>query len=64
MIAADGLLLAKTAALDSAAGGCDAPLQPMMKLAICCAAKGTGISKAGMRPPETSSEGSTTDGGF
>ncbi|KAL0701735.1 hypothetical protein Bca4012_057857 [Brassica carinata] len=65
MIGADneGVALASTAAVDSAAGGSQTPLEPMEKLALVCAAKEVGASKAGKRPPETSSEGSTTDGG-
>lgn len=63
MVAAKGLLLASTGAVDSAAGGSQTPLEPMEKLALACAAKEVGDSKTGKRPPETSSEGSTTDGG-
>ncbi|KAF3540172.1 hypothetical protein F2Q69_00021566 [Brassica cretica] len=34
----------------------------MMKLAICCAAKGVGTSNTNDRPKETSCEGSSTEG--
>ncbi|CAF1916449.1 unnamed protein product [Brassica oleracea var. botrytis] len=42
---------------------CDNTLPPMMKLAICCAAKGVGTSNTNDRPKETSCEGSSTEGG-
>lgn len=50
-------------AVGNEANACGNTLQPMMKLAICCAVKGVGTSKAGKRATETSSEGSSTDGG-
>ncbi|KAF2593682.1 hypothetical protein F2Q70_00042347 [Brassica cretica] len=67
--AAKGLGLAATVdvvrgkAVGNEADACDNILQPMMKLAICCAVKGVGTSKVGKRATETSSEGSSTDGG-
>ncbi|KAF3519285.1 hypothetical protein DY000_02058598 [Brassica cretica] len=67
--AAKGLGLAATVdvvrgkAVGNEANACDNILQPMMKLAICCAVKGVGTSKVGKRATETSSEGSSTDGG-
>ena len=50
-------------AVGNEANACDNILQPMMKLAICCAVKGVVTSKVGKRATETSSEGSSMDGG-
>ncbi|KAL0660745.1 hypothetical protein Bca4012_097582 [Brassica carinata] len=67
--AAKGLGLAATVdvvrgkAVGNEANACDNILQPMMKLAICCAVKGVVTSKVGKRATETSSEGSSMDGG-
>ncbi|KAH0935231.1 hypothetical protein HID58_012348 [Brassica napus] len=64
---AKGLGLAATVdvvrgkAVGNEANACDNALQQMMKLAICCAVKGVGTSKAGKRATETSSKGSSTD---
>ncbi|KAL0803543.1 hypothetical protein Bca101_096033 [Brassica carinata] len=65
--AAKGLGLAATVdvvrgkAVGNEANACDNILQPMMKLAICCAVKGVVTSKVGKRATETSSEGSSMD---
>lgn len=45
------------------AANMNASLQPMMKLAMYCATKGEGPSNARVRQMETSSEGSSTEGG-
>ncbi|CAN6842951.1 unnamed protein product, partial [Brassica oleracea] len=76
MVAAEGLVLSSTTAVVTAAGeGRETTLPPMMKLAMCCAVKeaeptkgagttkGAGSSKSHQRAPESSSEGSTTEGG-
>lgn len=39
-------------------------LPPMTKLAMVCATKGEGSTKPKARPKETSSEGSSTEGGY
>uniref|UniRef100_A0A0D2ZQM4 Uncharacterized protein n=3 Tax=Brassica oleracea var. oleracea TaxID=109376 RepID=A0A0D2ZQM4_BRAOL len=63
MVAAEGLVLASTAPVGSAGDGRGATLPPMMKIAMCCAVKEAGTSGYAQKAPETSSEGSTTDGG-
>lgn len=64
MVAAEGLVLASTAPVGSAGDGRGATLPPMMKIAMCCAVKEAGTSGYAQKAPETSSEGSTTDGGY
>ncbi|KAF3494643.1 hypothetical protein DY000_02056949 [Brassica cretica] len=61
LVAAQGLVLASTAVAGSGRTVSDATLPSMMKLAMCCAVKEGGTSRAVNRATETSSEGSTTD---
>ncbi|CDY31762.1 BnaA04g16980D [Brassica napus] len=63
LVAAQGLVLASTAVAGSGRTVSEATLPSMMKLAMCCAVKEGGTSRAVNRATETSSEGSTTDGG-
>lgn len=39
-------------------------LPPMVKLAMVCATKGDGSNDAKKKPDDTSSEGSSTEGGW
>lgn len=66
--AAQGLVLAKTnpVVCDNQLGdgaNTSGATEPMMKLAMYCATKGEGTSNERERPKETSSEGSSTEGG-
>ncbi|CAN7017433.1 unnamed protein product [Brassica rapa subsp. trilocularis] len=63
LVAAQGLVLASTAVAGSGRTVSEATLPSMMKLAMCCTVKEGGTSRAVNRATETSSEGSTTDGG-
>lgn len=66
--AAEGLVMAKTTPVvnGTTPGGetnATEPPPPMMKLAMYCATKSEGTSKTCERPKDTSSEGSSTEGG-